>query len=90
METTIQIIGIVAAVTTMLSWLLRTIINHFINRSNAKDKYIENLVAQNQENVENFINAINHNQSKINHSIDRLASNINVQTEVFKQLIKNK
>lgn len=89
-QTTIQIIAIVGAVATLLGWLVKTIVSYFIQKSNAKDKYLEDLVAQNQSNVENFVNTVNHNQAKFNQSIDQLSSNIKAQTDVFKEFIKNK
>lgn len=87
-QTTVQIIAIVATVAMLLGWLVRVIINYFIHKTNAKDKYIEDLVAQNQRNTENFVNTINHNQTKINDSIRRLADSIDTQSEVFKKFIR--
>ena len=87
-QTTIQIIAIVAGVSALLGWVLKTVIKHFIDSAVRKEEYVIELVAQGQKNTEKFTETINHNQSKMNKSIDNLAGNIEAQTEIFKQLIQ--
>lgn len=82
-ETTIQIIGIVAVIASLLGWIVKRVINYFI-KANTE------LVIQSQKNVENFVNTINHNQTKMNDAIDKLSNSIEVQTDVFTRIINDK
>lgn len=95
-STTIQVIGITATIATLLGWTVRFMFRYFTKKLDAKDSYIAELVNQGQKNTENFVNTINHNQTKMNTSVDNLASNIKDQnqtmkdqTEIFKQLIRD-
>ena len=87
-QATIQMIAIIGVIAALLGWVVRTVLNYFMQRNTEKDAHIIRLVKENQENVVAFRETINHNQMKMNSSIDVLAKNIAAQTEVFKQLIK--
>ena len=87
-QATIQIIAIIAVISALLGWVVRTVLIYCMERNTEKDGHIISLVQQNQENVTAFRETINHHQTKMNVSIDNLAKNIDTQTEVFKQLIK--
>jgi len=62
-ETTIQFISILVAVTGLLGWLLKAVINFFIKTANQKSSYIETLVDQNQQNTVKFTDTINHQRT---------------------------
>lgn len=81
-DSTIQIVAIIATVSTLLGWTVRFMFKYFTRR-------MDSLIEQGQTNTENFVNTINHNQTKINKSIDELTRTMKDQTEVFKQLIKD-
>lgn len=83
------LVAVVAALGTLFGWLLKQIIQYFISKNNEKDIYIKELVSSNQKNTDDFKQTINHNQTKMNASIDRLTLSINEQSGVFKQLIKD-
>lgn len=87
-QATIQIIALIAAVSALLGWVVRTVLNHFMARSIEKDTHIIMLVNQNQENVAAFAESVNHNQSKMNKSIDRLSAAVKEQTKVLKEITK--
>lgn len=89
LATTIQIIGIIATVAALLGWTVRFLFRYFTKKLDERDRYMEKLVEQNQVNVSNFVNTINHNQTKMNAAIDDLTKTMASQTEVFKQLIKD-
>ncbi len=85
-----ELLGIIASLGALFGWLLKKVVGHFIAKQNEKDSYIKELVTTNQKNVEEFKQTINHHQSKFNASIDNLAKTMKDQTEVFKQLIRDK
>lgn len=62
-ETTVQFIAILLTVAGLLGWLIKTIIGFFIASTKEKTKYIEVLIGQNQENVKNFTDTINHQRT---------------------------
>jgi predicted PurR-regulated permease PerM len=86
-ETTLQVIAIIATVAALLGWVIRFMFKYFTKKLDARDSYLEKLVEQNQENVNNFKDTINHHQSKFNASIDGLTKSITDQTEMFKEFI---
>lgn len=79
-------LGIAGA--TLLILLL--VVRYFISTTDKKDEYIKTLVSNNQENVNNFRDTVNHHQTKFNASIDRLADSISAQNETFKQFLPQK
>jgi len=89
-QTNPEILGIIVTIGTLFGWLLKQVVSYFIAKQNEKDAYIKELVRANQKNVDEFKQTINHNQTKMNSSIDNLAKTMKDQTEVFKQLIKEK
>ena len=70
----------------LLGWVVRRVLNHFIDRNIAKDDQIVKLVSQNQENVGAFRETVNHNQEKMNTSFDNLTRAIRKQTKVLNSL----
>lgn len=89
LATTIQIIGIIATVSTLLGWTVRFLFKYFTKKLDERDAYMEKLVEQNQANVSSFVETINHNQTKMNLSVDALTQTMKDQTAVFQQLIKD-
>lgn len=89
-EVLMAIIAGITGIVALLGWLTKHGFAYFTKKLDNRDEYIGQLVAANQANVENFVNTINHNQTKFNSSIDRLDNSIKSQTEVFKQLIKKR
>ena len=89
-------VGALALAFLMLVW------RYFTNKEQDMATYIKALVADSQKNTENFVNTINHNQTKVNQSMDnlsktqihmnnaieKLAHSIDDQTDVFKELIR--
>ena len=59
----IQFISLLVTIAALFGWLMKQVISYFINSNNEKSSYIEKLVAANQTNTENFVNAINHQQT---------------------------
>ena len=82
-QATIQMIAIIASISALLGWVVRRVLNHFIDRNIAKDDQIVKLVSQNQENVSAFRETINHNQERMNKSVDGLTRAIKKQTKVL-------
>ncbi len=82
------LIGSMAMV--VLGYVLKQVVNYFIGSAKRKDEYIQQLVADNATNVTNFVNTINHNQTKMNDSIDKLTEAMSVQTDVFTHIINDK
>lgn len=62
-ETTLQFITILVTVAGLLGWLIKKVIEYFIKSANEKMVYIETLVSQNQKNVEQFTNTVNHQRT---------------------------
>ena len=87
-QATIQIIAIIAVISALLGWVVRTVLIYFMERNTEKGGHIISLVQQNQENVTAFRETINHHQTKMTTAVEKLADNIDTQTEGFKQLIK--
>ncbi len=91
----LQFISILVSAVALLGWIIQTIIKYFIKAANDNALYFEKLVAQNQENVTNFINTINHQrtldremQVKNTEAITRLTIEITTQNNVTKELIR--
>jgi hypothetical protein len=55
-NTTIQIVGIIAVIGTLLGWVVHTVITYFMAE-------MRKLTAVNQENIVNFTNTINHQRT---------------------------
>ena len=85
-QATIQMIAIIASISMLLGWVVRRVLNHFIDRNIAKDDQIVKLVSQNEQNVSAFRETVNHNQEKMNVSFDNLTRAIRKQTKVLNSL----
>jgi F0F1-type ATP synthase alpha subunit len=93
-ETNIQFIAILAAISALLGWLLKQVITYFIKSANEKSKYIEELVAKNQTNTENFVNTINHQrtldremQGKTNQALQELKAEISNTNKINERML---
>ena len=89
-------------VATLSLAFLILIWRYFTSKELDMTKYVKALVADSQKNTENFVNTINHNQTKANQAIDsltrtqgnmnnaieKLVHSIEDQTDVFKELIR--
>lgn len=62
-ETTLQFFAILVTVAGLLGWVLKKVILYFIKAAEERMKYIESLVSQNQKNVENFTDTVNHQRT---------------------------
>lgn len=89
-QATIQMIAIIASISVLLGWVVRRVLNHFMDRNIVKDDQIVRLVSQNQENVGAFRETVNHNQAKMNTSIDNLTHAIKKQTKVLNVINEQK
>ena len=89
-QATIQMIAIIASISALLGWVVRRVLNHFMDRNIAKDDQIVKLVSQNQENVGAFRETVNHNQAKMNTSIDSLTHATKEHTKVLKSIYEQK
>lgn len=88
-QATIQFIAILVTVAGLLGWLLKQVITYFIKEATERNAYLETLVSQNQKNVENFTNTINHQrtldremQEKHLGAIRELKDEIHISNEV--------
>ena len=88
MESQITIIAVIASVATLLGYLMKLTFNWTFRKLDEKDTYIAELVEHSEKRTGEFVATVNHHQSKMNISIDKLTSSIEAQSEIFKQLIK--
>lgn len=93
-ETTVQFIAILVTVAGLLGWIVQTVIKYFIKSALSSAAYFEKLVAQNQDNVTNFINTINHQrtldremQQKHTEAIVNLTGELSTSNAINRELI---
>jgi hypothetical protein len=56
--------GILVTITALFGWVIKKVIDYFIKAADNKISWIEKLVADNQTNVENFTNTVNHQRTE--------------------------
>lgn len=91
-ESPLTIITVIGFVATLLGFTIKTVLTWTFKKLDEKDKYIAELVegfhTTNQTNVDGFRETVNHSQTNMNNSIDKLTASIEAQSEIFKELIK--
>ena len=93
-EATLQFIAILVTVAGLLGWIVQTVIKYFIKSSLSNAAYFEKLVSQNQDNVTNFVNTINHQrtldremQQKHTEAISELTRELGTSNAINRELI---
>lgn len=94
-QTTLAIIGLTVSIAGCLTWAVQKLVGYLIAESKRAREYVETLVSQNQKNTENFLAAVNHQQtlnrdmqSKTNTALEALTGSLTVQNEVNKKLVE--